>query len=405
MSGGVSLAEYTYPLPEDRVARYPLPERDRARLLWYREGEVRHHRFYELPELLPAHTTLVINTTRVVPARLFFRKPTGALIEVFCLEPESASVPIEQALSARGSARWKCKVRNIRRWRGGLERNEGGRRLRARLVRREGADAVVHFEWEPAEASFAEVLEVFGKVPLPPYLGRDDEPSDRAWYQTVFAEHPGAVAAPTASLHFSEALMAKVKQRFPVVEVTLHVGAGTFQPIRGEDVAAHPMHAEQVVVSAEAVRRLAESDHITAVGTTAVRTLESLYWYALKVMERGGLPPFRMGRFPYREGDDPAVSFAELMGRLARRMEEEGVDEIRGLTRLFIVPPYRFRAVDALVTNFHLPRSTLLLLVDAFVGGKWRVIYEAALREGYRFLSYGDASLLFRSSGQPPKSR
>ncbi len=389
------LSDYDYSLPPAQIARYPLPLRAAARLLVYRRGRIGHHRFYELPALLPPETTVVINTTRVVPARLFFRKATGALIEVLCLGPAESGQPPEAALRARGQVRWECKVGNLRRWKGPLVRQSAGIRLTAELSGRRAAHAIVRFRWEPAGKTFAEVLEAFGHIPLPPYLDREAEPVDRQRYQTVFARQEGAVAAPTASLHFTPALMEKLRGRFPVAEVILHVGAGTFQPIRTADPAQHPMHAESVRIHRSEIEKLAAAAHITAVGTTAARTLESLYWHAMAARFGGGNPGhLDVSRFSYREQWSPIPPFREMMGWLSQQMDTHAIDHISGQTRLFIMPPYVFRAVQGMITNFHLPRSTLLLLVDAFVKGAWRPIYEEALRTGYRFLSYGDTSLL-----------
>ncbi len=391
----MKLSDYDYPLPEERIARYPLPRRDAARLLVYRSGDISHHRFDALADLLPPDTTLVINTTRVVPARLYFRKLSGALIEVLCLEPAREGFPIEQALQEKGESVWECKVRNLRRWKGPLVQEAEGIRITAELTARKGAHALVRFRWSPPSAAFAEILEKLGRIPLPPYLERDDEPIDRKRYQTVFARWEGAVAAPTAGLHFTPELMSAVRRRFPVVEVLLHVGAGTFQPVQTSDPRRHQMHDEPISVTRATLQQLARAAHITAVGTTAARTLESLYWHAAAARygdaDVAGLD---VPQFPYQSSWPRLPDFSEMMDWLYSQMTVAGIDRISGKTRLFIMPPYVFRAVDGLITNFHLPRSTLLLLVDAFVKGQWRPIYQEALDKGYRFLSYGDASLL-----------
>ena len=398
MTLSFDLSAYHYNLPKERIARYPLSSRDSARLLVWKKGIISHHHFGELPRLLQPSATLVFNTTRVIPARLFFRKGTGALIEIFFLGPSDPSTPLEEALQRQGNVRWLCKVRNLRRWKGMLVQHHHRWQLTAHLEKRVDHGVIVRFEWVPPEKSFAEILDVFGRIPLPPYLHRLDEAVDRHRYQTVFARWPGSVAAPTASLHFSESLLAELRNRFVVVELTLHVGAGTFQPIRSHDPYSHAMHSEQIRISRLAIRQLAQAQHITAVGTTAVRTLESLYWYARHFMallrSSDPMPPLVIGRFPYADRRQGGPSFREAMHMLVEKMDREGISAIEGHTRLFIIPPYDFRAVDSLITNFHLPRSTLLLLVDAFVRGNWRPIYETALQMGYRFLSYGDASLL-----------
>lgn len=393
----LAIGDFTYALPEDRIAQRPLPERDASRLLVHRAGHNSDHRFGELPDLLPPGALLVLNDTRVVNARIVFHRTTGGRIEVLCLEPADG-MPVERAFTERGNGRWKAFVGNAKRWKEGEELvvADAGTRLTAR---RTGAEQVA-FTWEPAERTFGEVLERLGHVPLPPYMKRPDVEADKTRYNTVFAEHDGSVAAPTASLHFSPAVLQSLAGKgIARTTLTLHVGAGTFLPVKSERMADHAMHHEQVRVPLAALEALAahrERGPVVPVGTTALRTLESIYWHGVKLLRDVGSGDMAIGQWePY--GHTAALpDREEALAAVIDRVRASGSGQLVGTTGLLIAPGYHFHLADGLVTNFHQPQSTLLLLVAAFVGPGWREIYAHALANGYRFLSYGDGSLLWR---------
>ncbi len=390
---------YSYDLPEDRIARYPLPRRDEARLLVYRGGEISDHIFRELPALLDDDDLLVVNDTKVIRARLLFRRPTGARIEIFCLEPlEPRSY--DEVFASPGPVVWECLVGNNRRWKEEeltATLQVAGRDVRFSAVRLRRRDNTFHirFSWDAPDITFGQLLDAAGRIPIPPYLKRESEPSDQTDYQTVYARRDGSVAAPTAGLHFTDAMLRELRRQGRLREVTLHVGAGTFRPISSSTIRAHEMHTEHFSAGRRLLETLAHARHrIIAVGTTSVRTLESLYWLALRLHREKELPPEPLvGQWdPYTRKATltPAEAATLLLEHLDRRDE----DELHGATRLMIVPGYRFRYVRGMITNFHMPRSTLLLLIAAFTGDDWRRIYDHALHHDYRFLSYGDASLL-----------
>ncbi|MBQ6286076.1 MAG: S-adenosylmethionine:tRNA ribosyltransferase-isomerase [Bacteroidales bacterium] len=397
----IRIEDYSYPLTEDRIAKYPLPERDSSKLLCYRDGVVDERVFIDIPELLPSGSLMIFNDTKVVPARLHFVRDSGANIEIFCLEPVN---PPEYNVSfaSTKSCIWKCVVGNAKRWKGDViklynpEDSESVRKmdLKASLVSREGRTAMVEFTWESGDP-FSRVLEICGSVPIPPYLNRETEEIDLERYQTLYARIRGSVAAPTAGLHFSDrvldALDAKGVRR---ENVCLHVGAGTFLPVKSSRVSEHPMHREPFVVSLDLLKKiLGNKELLTAVGTTSVRTLESLYYVGVSCLEKGF--PEDVGQWAPYEREYP-WSTRESLEAIVSYLEKEGLRELKVGTRIIIVPGFRFRLVDAMVTNFHQPESTLILLISAFVGGDWRTIYDYALSHGFRFLSYGDSSLLFR---------
>lgn len=388
--------DYDYELPEERIAKYPLERRDASKLLVYRGGEMSDHHFREIADLLPAGALLVRNDTRVIRARLKFAKATGAVIEIFCLEPMDPE-EVEQAFVARGHSVWKCIVGNSKRWKEGSItcRIPGtGLVISATRLSADGSTSVVRFDWEPQDETFAQVIESAGVIPIPPYLNRETEAIDDTRYQTVYSQHKGSVAAPTAGLHFTpEVLEAVAAKGHEIVSVTLHVGAGTFKPVQTANVEDHVMHTEHIVVEADVVRRLARRvGGIVAVGTTSVRTLESLYWLGVMVLEGrsldGGLAQWDAYNLP--QGHTAAAALEALADHLGKA----GLQELHSQTQIMIMPGYKFRLVDALITNFHQPHSTLLLLIGAFVGMDWKRIYRHALDNGYRFLSYGDSSLL-----------
>ena len=400
MIPSINTAEFSYPLDDARIAKYPLPERDASKLLRYRDGQVDEFRFRDLPGLLPVDSMLVFNDTKVVPARLFFRRDTGAHIEVFCLEPVEPA-EYAQVFAAVGCCRWKCVIGNAKRWKGGWihlaaeDAALAAMDLQALLVERDGQTGVVEFRWQ-GDVPFSRVLELCGNMPIPPYLNRRTEAVDLERYQTLYARYRGSVAAPTAGLHFTQRVLDEIAAKgIPLEEVCLHVGAGTFLPVKGGDVAAHPMHREPFSVRLELLRKLRASGRkVVAVGTTSVRTLESLYYAGVACLAKGA--PVEVEQWaPYVR--EYAYSTEEALDALIGWLERNGLDSLRLGTRIIIVPGFRFRIVDMLVTNFHQPESTLILLVSAFVGGDWRTIYDYALSHGFRFLSYGDSSLLMRA--------
>ena len=399
----IRIEEYDYPLPDGRIAKYPLARRDASKLLEFRDGKITEHHFRDIPLLLPENALMVFNDTKVVPARLHFCRPTGAHIEIFCLEPVLPS-EYSQAFSATDCCRWKCIVGNVKRWKSDVlslynpenAADVADLDLKAALVGRDGGTATVEFVWSGGEP-FSRVLEICGSVPIPPYLNRETEDIDRERYQTLYAHYRGSVAAPTAGLHFTQEVLDEIRAKGIDMEtVCLHVGAGTFLPVKSSDVAEHTMHREPFAVSRDLVRKLKDGGRpVVAVGTTSVRTLESMYFAGAGCLERGH--PDEISQWePYDR--EYGYTFAETMDALLGYMEANGMDTFVTGTRIIIVPGYRFRAVDALVTNFHQPQSTLLLLVSAFIGGQWKPVYDYALSHDFRFLSYGDSSLLFRSN-------
>ena len=396
----IAIAEYDYPLPDERIAKYPLAERDTSKLLIYNKGVVCEERFSNLPQFIPQNSLMVFNNTKVIQARLRFRKETGALIEVFCLEPEQPC-DYQQIFLETKECVWQCLVGNSNRWKGGVLSQcvtVAGKEVALSVERVGGPAAVNHvrFTWDGG-CSFAELLEAAGELPIPPYLNRATEESDTRTYQTVYSKVKGSVAAPTAGLHFTpavlEALTAAGVER---EEVTLHVGAGTFKPVKSELIADHEMHEEYIEVRKALLEKLiATGGSAVAVGTTSVRTLESLYFLGELVAENPAITQdeLHVGQWtPYNR--EHSLSTVEALEALVAWLERNGLDRVHSHTQIMIAPGYTFRIVKAIVTNFHQPKSTLLLLVSAFVKGEWRKIYDYALAHDFRFLSYGDSSLL-----------
>lgn len=401
----IHIADYAYPLPDERIAKYPLPERDASKLLLYRHGEIAEDVFHHLPNYLPAGELLVFNNTKVIRARLHFHKATGALIEVFCLEPHT---PLDYQLNfaARGRVSWTCLVGNLKKWKEGKLSREievAGRRLTLTAERRglSGTGHEVVFDWGDDGVSFSEVLEAIGELPIPPYLNRDTEASDLQTYQTVYSKQKGSVAAPTAGLHFTEAVLDALDAKgIERNEITLHVGAGTFKPVKSEEIGGHAMHAEWIAVQRESIERLlAHGGRCLAVGTTSVRTLESLYYLGVMMQQRPDAPlddlhvPQWM---PYEYAAEPGtkLSAEEALQAVLDYMDRHALPVLHTATQIIIAPGYSYHIVKGIVTNFHQPQSTLLLLVSALVGDDWRRIYDYALAHDFRFLSYGDSSLL-----------
>jgi S-adenosylmethionine:tRNA ribosyltransferase-isomerase len=395
----LSIADFTYELPPARIAQQPVADRDASRLLVYREGVIEDRHFAELPELLPKGALLILNDTRVVNARVVLHRSTGARIEVLCLEPWGA-IPVEQAFAQQGRSEWHGFIGNAKRCKDGEELS----------IRAEGVDLKadrngperIAFSWAPASLTFAEVLDRIGHVPLPPYMKRPDEDVDKERYNTVFAKHEGSVAAPTASLHFTTRLLERIAERgIDMAELTLHVGAGTFLPVKSDRMADHAMHREQVRIPLLVLEQLAAQlgkGPMIPVGTTALRTLESIYWHGVKLLAGSGAQEMNVDQWePYGHRPIDLPTSDEALGAVIRQVRSGPEQRLTGGTALLIAPGYTFRFADALVTNFHQPQSTLLLLVAAFLGPDWRSVYDHALEREYRFLSYGDGSLLFRN--------
>jgi S-adenosylmethionine:tRNA ribosyltransferase-isomerase len=397
----LQITGFDYPLPPDRIPDHALPDRSASKLLCYDCGEISDRVFRDLPDILHPGDELFINNTRVIPARLLFTRKTGAVIEIFCLEPYETEY--QQAMEMRGTSRWICLVGNAKKWKEPelvmeLPSDSAGVELRASRMESLGEGRhVVAFSWNDTTWSFAEILEAAGRIPIPPYFRREPDPEDKERYQTVFAQFAGSVAAPTAGLHFTKDILERTEDRgVRIAEFTLHVGAGTFRPVSAEKLADHPMHGEWIDVPVSVVEQLARtsSGRRIPVGTTSMRTLESLYWLGVKcgTAAAGDTLILEQWEDLTLPGDMPAE---DAMHNLLMYLNREGRNSLRARTSLLIAPGYRFRLCSGLITNFHLPKSTLLVLIAAFVGDDWKSVYEHALGFNYRFLSYGDSSLLF----------
>ena len=392
----INIADYNYELPDERIAKFPLEKRDSSKLLTYVSGTVSTNTFSSLPEILPADSCLVFNNTRVIQARLEFFKSTGSRIEIFCLEPHFPAA-YEQSFSSTESCVWKCMVGNLKKWKGEVLKKEvevGGAQLvlQAQRLETSGNTSLIKFSWNTG-VSFSEILDALGELPIPPYLNRKTQESDKTQYQTVYSKIKGSVAAPTAGLHFTpEVISALHGKGMKTMELTLHVGAGTFQPVKAEEIGGHAMHAEKIEVSREFIENLIQNlGHIVAVGTTSVRTLESLYY--LGVQLHSGDTKLLVNQWePYES--EKVLSSREALEAILNYMTETQSNILYATTQIMIVPGYKFNIVNILITNFHQPKSTLLLLLAAFVGDKWRELYKYALENDYRFLSYGDSSVL-----------
>lgn len=403
----IQIKDYNYPLPDERIAKYPLPQRDRSKLLLYRNGDISHTVFSNLPSLLPPQSLMIFNNTRVVQARLHFHKQTGALIEIFILEP-SQPVEYQENFAARGKVAWRCLVGNLKKWKEGTLKRQiviGATAFTLTAERITGPESnseEVLFSWD-APFTWAEILDAAGELPIPPYLNRKTEESDLTTYQTVYSRIKGSVAAPTAGLHFTPQVLEQIDRLgMERDEVTLHVGAGTFKPVKSEHIGQHEMHTEHIAVNISTIERLlAHEGHAIAVGTTSVRTLESLYYMGLraKALTDEGLDTGDAEELHVHQWDPypPAmtnVPATQSLAWLLQYMQRHELTILHSSTQIIIAPGYDFHVVQAIVTNFHQPQSTLLLLVSAFVKGNWRAIYDYALANGFRFLSYGDSSLL-----------
>lgn len=402
------ISDFSYDLPEERIAKYPLDEREKCKLLYFDGEACQERRFYEVPELLPANTMLVVNNTRVINARIRFRKANGgATIEIFCLEP-SFPRDYEQVFQTTGCCRWTCLVGNNKRWKEGalsqeIEINGQMVTLEAHRGEQHGNSFEITFSWNSSDVTFATLLNAIGEIPIPPYLNRKTEASDSVDYQTVYSHIDGSVAAPTAGLHFTPALLAECERRGIVKrELTLHVGAGTFQPVKSEQIGEHEMHYEFISVPKDLIaallRHISENKPVVAVGTTSVRTLESLYYIGQILEDSPNADDLTVLQWmPYTTPCE--ISTQHALNNILDYLERIGSDTLLSSTQLMIAPGFRYRTIDGMITNFHQPQSTLLLLVAAFVGeDKWRGIYDFALTHDFRFLSYGDGSLLMKKT-------
>jgi len=396
----IHIANYTYVLPDDRIAKYPLENRDASKLLIFKNNTLSHSVFSNLPDILPDSSLLVFNNSKVIRARLKFRKKTGASIEIFCLEP-MMPVDVQQAFETTEPVRWKCIVGNAKKWKHGalnkeIEVNGTKVNVEAKKINQNGQSFIVEFSWNKQHISFADIIENTGTIPIPPYLNRQSEEIDNKRYQTVYSKHKGSVAAPTAGLHFTDELLEKLQNSgISIRNITLHVGAGTFKPVQTETIADHEMHTEHFVVEASVVKDiLKKRKNLTAVGTTSVRTLESLYWLGVKILEGMDISEGISQWDPYNLPGNYSVD--DALNAVLDYMTLNNHSFFNSKTAIIIVPGYQFRLVKILITNFHQPQSTLLLLIGAFIGDSWKRLYDYALKNDFRFLSYGDSSILFK---------
>jgi S-adenosylmethionine:tRNA ribosyltransferase-isomerase len=402
--GAISIEDFNYELEEKKIAKYPLEKRDASKLLLWNDGEISDRQFSDISSLLPSGSLLVFNNTKVIKARLHFRKETGAKIEIFLLEPHTPS-DYNLNFTQTESCSWDCTVGNLKKWREGklkqtllIENQEID--LFADNTENRGNICTIKFSWNNPNISFSEIINHAGIIPIPPYLHRNSEESDVTRYQTVYSKIEGSVAAPTAGLHFTDEIFEKIKKRkIKVAETTLHVGAGTFLPVKTESLASHEMHTEQLVIESGFVEMLSkQKGKVIAVGTTSARTLESLYYIGIEILKNPAIDPnkIKIDQWrPYRE-DENAITFKDSMKHLMKYLKHNNISRLYSSTQIIIVPGYEFKAISGLITNFHQPKSTLLLLISAFVGDDWNRIYAHALKNNYRFLSYGDSNLYLK---------
>ena len=396
--------DFDYALPEERIAKFPVSPRHSSRLLIYKEGQIESTVYFQLPEHLPTNSMLILNDSKVIEARLIFQKHTGGKVEVFCLEHDAVYGDVSSAMQQKASVNWWCQIGGVKKWKAGpieLEFETAGEKhtLTAEQIQRSDAGFKIRFSWTAPELTFAEILHIVGKIPLPPYLNRETEESDKTNYQTVYAKEEGSVAAPTAGLHLTEELFEQLRSKniLPTT-LTLHVGAGTFKPVKTATAEQHDMHAEYLEVKSSLLLKLLENKQQTriAVGTTSLRSLESIYWMGVKLIEN---PKLTLKEIELQQWEAYTlvqdVPFPDAIQAVLEQLKYEQSDQFLTKTSLMIKPGYRIRSVDAILTNFHQPRSTLLLLIHAFVGSSWKDIYNYALSNDYRFLSYGDGSLLW----------
>jgi S-adenosylmethionine:tRNA ribosyltransferase-isomerase len=402
----INISNFDYNLPGERIAKYPLPDRDLSKLLVFRSGKISHDVFKHIVGYLPSGSLMVFNNSRVIPARLIFRKETGARIEIFLLEPVLPA-DYQQNFSSASPVVWKCIVGNRKKWKkGDLNRFNDGRKssiIMASLLEDQLDHQIIRFSWEQKDTPFIELIEQAGSTPIPPYLERDAEESDRKTYQTIYGSVNGSVAAPTAGLHFTPSVFSEIeKANISFCELTLHVGAGTFQPVKEIDISKHPMHREHFAISRNILEQLLKhKGPVTSVGTTSLRSLESIYWLGVKCLQNTSGEKDNLHVNQWDGTTFSEIPPEEALSCLLGKMNEMGTSKIVASTSLMIVPGYKFRIADCLITNFHQPKSTLLLLIAAFAGDKWKDIYEYALANDFRFLSYGDSSILIPEKINP----
>lgn len=397
----IKLADYNYHLPTEKIATHGLQERDQAKLLSYQDGNITHHKFFQIADLLPAKSTLFFNNTKVIQARLILKRSSGAVIEVFLLSPADTELSIYDTMSFTSEVSYTCMIGNLKKWHEGeiliqeIAFKDHIVRLNVCLTNK--AKKYVSFSWGDESVSFGEILEAVGHTPLPPYIKRADEKVDKLRYQTVYCKAPGAVAAPTAGLHFTKDVLTALEDKgFKDEYLTLHVSAGTFQPIKEEVVTNHPMHSEQIILTKENLKSILTAPYIIAVGTTALRTLESAYWYGVQLL-LSSKTDFHIDKLvPYTYQNQNLPSVKHAINKVLNHMYDSHLESIKGDTEIFIMPGYEFKICQGLITNFHQPGSTLILLVAAFIGADWQEIYKIALSNNYRFLSYGDSTLLLK---------
>ena len=397
----IKIEEYNYPLPNNRIAKFPLEKRQSSKLLYLNKGKLTEKIFSDIPELLPKNSLLVFNETKVIQARLLFKKPTGASIELFCLEPVEPVNDFQLAFEQTPPVIWKCLVGNAKRWKNGelksiVTVNDKPVNLIAKKREQLNDSFLITFNWEPESIRFSDILQTAGMTPLPPYLNRKAVESDKERYQTVYARLDGSVAAPTAGLHFTGEILNRLKDNSIISEkVTLHVGAGTFKPVSTETISDHEMHTEKVIVKIETLQNLLNhlGNPVIPVGTTSMRTMESLFWMALKI-HLGITADFDVNQWdPYEINIPAGFDAKQALKVLIKSLKDKGLNQLKGSTRLIIAPGYQFKIATGLITNFHQPKSTLLLLVSALIGEKWKEAYNFALDNNFRFLSYGDSCL------------
>ena len=403
----INIQDYNYPLPKEKIAQYPLKNRDDSKLLVY-NGDISASKFKEIDQLLPNDALLVFNDTKVVQARLIFAKSTGARIEIFCLEPVEPTREIQDAFIQSSGIVWKCLIGNRKKWKqdalemkfriNGVEHS-----LFAKRLEDEREYSFIRFSWSPEQLDFATVLEATGKIPLPPYMDRPEEEDDKIRYQTIYAKNEGSVAAPTAGLHFTDGVLKNLEKKdISQYFVTLHVGAGTFKPVSNEKVGEHIMHTEQILIKKELIEAILNKGErkIIAVGTTSIRTLESMYWLGVKILASNGEnTDYKLSQWEAYEIDeknDPLPTVKDTLNAIITYLDSRGLSELRSETQILIGPGYDYKIIDGMITNFHQPQSTLLLLISAYLGNKWKEIYDFALKNNFRFLSYGDSCLFLK---------
>ena len=401
----IRIEDYSYELPNGRIAKYPLEQRDQSQLLIYNQGEVGKDQFLNIDRYFDPDTTCVFNNTKVIQARLKFYKETGAQIEIFCLEPIEPSDYV-LAFQQTEKITWKCIVGNLKKWKDqdlkkSISINNTEIELTASKKSSKGNAQIIEFTWNNKNYTFSEILENIGLTPIPPYLNRESEIIDKNRYQTIYSKLKGSVAAPTAGLHFTDKVLNKLKEKqINFEEVTLHVGAGTFIPVKSETINDHEMHTEHFVVKKSTIKNLLNSKKIVAVGTTSVRTVESVYWLGIKLLQNNYFDSHISQWEVYKLSDD--IKKTDALNALLNYMDKMNIEELHASTQIMIFPGYNFKMVDVLITNFHQPKSTLLLLIAAFIGDGWKKVYDFALNNNFRFLSYGDSSILMPNQYQVP---